>query len=195
MKDLCRSCYHSWVAVLPLPVVVLAVMMTAPASLASVPSAAGGLSWAAGEKAALASSGSKTRRRDPFVVPSRVKVEPKAEIKPKTSPVPAIESRLSEYRNLVRQAAATGGVAPDKLSPYLVEELTVTGIFRTSAGYGAFVMAEPTKLTFFVRPGMRTYDGAVKEVTPTGVRFVKNIRYDDGSVRQQLEFRALRSGK
>ncbi len=193
MKDLCRSCYHSWVAILPLPVVALLAVIAAPASLASASSAARTLTWAA----KAAPSGSKARRRDPFVVPSRVKVEPKAEAKkePKTLPVPAVESRLSEYRSLVRQAAATGGVAPDKLSPYLVEELTVTGIFRTSAGYGAFVMAEPTKLTFFVRPGMRTYDGAIKEVTPTGVRFVKNIRYDDGSVRQQLEFRALRSGK
>jgi hypothetical protein len=42
---------------------------------------------------------------------------------------------------------------------------------------------------------MRTYDGVVKEITPTGVRFVKSIRYDDGSVRQTEEFRALRSGK
>ena len=50
-------------------------------------------------------------------------------------------------------------------------------------------------VTFFARVGMQTYDGVVKEITPTGVKFVKKVRYDDGSVRQTEEFRALRSGK
>jgi hypothetical protein len=138
------------------------------------------------------------KRRDPFVVPSRIKFEPpKTEIKKVPKPIgpPGMETRLGEYRNLVRAASLSGQPAPDKLSPYLAEDFTVTGIFRDSNGYGAFVLAGPTKLTFFARPGMRTYDGVVKEVTPTGVRFAKSIRYDDGSVRQVEEFRALRNGK
>jgi hypothetical protein len=142
-------------------------------------------------------SPSPAKRRDPFVVPSRVKREPKIEVKkgPLPVPAPSVDARLTEYRSAVRAASATGRSAPDKLSPYLVDELTVTGIFRNSAGYGAFVAAGPTKMTFFVRAGMRTYDGLVKEVTPTGVKFVKNTRFDDGSTRQTEEFRALRSGK
>lgn len=139
-------------------------------------------------------------RRDPFVVPARIKFEPpKVEIKKEPKPIspPGMETRLTEYRNLVRAASLNGQAAPDKLklSPYLAEEFTVTGIFGNSGGYGAFLLAGPTKLTFFARVGMQTYDGVIKEITPTGVRFVKNIRYDDGSVRQTEEFRALRSGK
>jgi len=139
-------------------------------------------------------------RRDPFVVPARIKFEPpKVEIKKEPKPIspPGMETRLTEYRNLVRAASLNGQAAPDKLklSPYLSEDFTVTGIFRDSAGYGAFLLAGPTKLTLFARVGMQTYDGVIKEITPTGVRFVKNIRYDDGSVRQTEEFRALRSGK
>lgn len=138
------------------------------------------------------------RARDPFVVPSRVKREPKVPVKrePLPIPAPAIESRLSAYRDLVRLAAASSAQpAPDKLSPYLTEELTVTGIFRDSQGYGAFVAAEPTKLTFFVRPGMRTHDGIVREVLPTGIKVSRTTRYDDGSARQTEEFRALRKEK
>ena len=140
----------------------------------------------------------QTKRRDPFVVPSRVKREPpKVEIKkvPQPIPAPGMDGRLTEYRNLVRASSTTGQAPPDKLSPYLVEELTVTGIFRTGEGYGAFVVAGPTRLTFFARPGMRTYDGIVKEIAPNGVRFARSVRYDDGSVRQSEEFRALRSAK
>jgi|GEM_PF-3231020 len=139
----------------------------------------------------------QTKRRDPFVVPSRVKREAKVEIKKTPQPVtpPGVEARLTDYRNLVRSTQTTGQGAPDKLSPYLIDELTVTGIYRTSAGYGAFIVAGPTKLTFFGRPGMRTFDGLIKEITPTGVKFVRNTRFDDGSVRQAEEFRALRSGK
>lgn len=150
------------------------------------------------EENGAAISTNRQKPRDPFVVPSRVKREPKVAVKkePRPVPVPDIESRLTNYRTLVR-AAANGGVqtVPDKTSPYLVEELTVTGIFRDAQGYGAFIAAEPTKLTFFARPGMRTHDGIIKEVLPTGVKFIRTIRFDDGTVRQSEEFRALRSLK
>lgn len=137
-------------------------------------------------------------RRDPFVVPVRVKAEPpKVEIKKEPKPIspPGMETRLTEYRNQVRATSLSGQAAPDKLSPYLIEDFTITGIFKDSAGYGAFMQAGPTKLTFFARVGMRTYDGVVKEITPAGVKFVKNVPYDDGSVRQSETFHALRSGK
>ena len=137
------------------------------------------------------------KARDPFVVPARIKFEPPKEVKKEPKPIspPSMETRLSEYRNSVRMASINGQAAPDKLSAYLVEELTITGTFRDSKGDGAFVLAGPTKLTFFARVGMRTHDGVIKEVTPTGIKFVKKIPYDDGSVRQVEEFRALRSGK
>lgn len=150
------------------------------------------------EENGSAISTSRQKPRDPFVVPARVKREPKVVVKkePQPMPVPGIETRLTAYRDLVRAASAgSRQAAPDKLSPYVIDELTITGIFRDGEGYGAFVAAEPTKLTFFVRPGMRTHDGVVKEVLPTGVKFSRTTRYDDGSVRQSEEFRALRKEK
>jgi ABC-type transport system substrate-binding protein len=150
------------------------------------------------EEDGAAVSTSRPKVRDPFVVPSRVKREPKVPVKrePRPVPAPGIESRLTAYRDLVRASSASSALpAPDKLSPYLVEELTVTGIFRDSGGYGAFVAADPTKLTFFVRPGMRTHDGVVREILPTGIKFSRATRYDDGTVRQTEEFRALRKEK
>jgi ABC-type transport system substrate-binding protein len=167
------------------------------AGKAAQPSGNAGSAASAEEEGAAVST-SRPKVRDPFVVPSRVKREPKVPVKrePRPVPAPGIESRLTSYRDLVRASAASSAVAqPDKLSPYLVEELTITGIFRDSQGYGAFVAADPTKLTFFVRPGMRTHDGVVKEVLPTGIKFSRTTRYDDGTVRQTEEFRALRKEK
>ena len=139
----------------------------------------------------------QTKSRDPFVVPSRVKREPKVVVKKEPQPIapPSLEERLQAYRGSVRAAASVGQSVPDKLSPYLIEELNITGIYRNGDGYGAFVAASPTRLTFFARTGMKTHDGVVKEVTPTGIKFVKTVRFDNGSTRQTEEFRPLRPAK
>lgn len=136
------------------------------------------------------------RRRDPFVIPTRVRKEPpKLKVTKEAQPVlpPGAEMRMAEYRSLVRQASLTSQPAPSVLSPYLIEELTINGIFKTGEGFGAFVVEgiSSKRMTLFARPGMRTYDGIVKEITPTGVRFVRNIRYDDGKVMQREVFVAL----
>lgn len=136
------------------------------------------------------------RRRDPFVIPTRVRKElPKPKVTKEAQPVlpPGAEMRLAEYRSLMRQASLTSQPAPSVLSPYLIEELTINGIFKTGEGFGAFVVegVSSKRMTLFARPGMRTYDGIVREVTPTGVRFIKNIRYDDGRVMQREVFVAL----
>jgi hypothetical protein len=38
---------------------------------------------------------------------------------------------------------------------------------------------------------MKTYDGVIKEIAPTGVRFVKNVRFDNGNVSQTEIFLPL----
>ena len=136
------------------------------------------------------------RRRDPFVIPSRVKKDqPKPKVTREPQPVlpPGADMRMAEYRSTVRMAAMSNQPAPSVLSPYLIEELTINGIFKTGEGFGAFVVegVSARRMTLFARPGLRTYDGVVKEITPTGVRFVKNIRYDDGRVMQKEMFVAL----
>lgn len=137
--------------------------------------------------------GTKTRRRDPFVVPGRVKREPpkpKVSKDPQPIMIPGIEMRMTEYRNQVRQASLSNRQGPGSLSPYLIEELTINGIFKTSEGFGAFVVegVSSKRMTLFARPGMKTYDGVVSEVTPEGVRFVRHIRYDNGTTLQRELF-------
>ncbi len=144
----------------------------------------------------FAESGSQVRRRDPFIVPSRVirrEVPRKVVMVPQPVLTPGGDLRLSEYRSRVREDARIGRPAPSALSPYLIEELTVNGIFKTSAGYGAFVIegVSSKKMTLFARQGMKTYDGVIKEISPTGVRFVKNIRFDNGDLRQTEIFLPL----
>lgn len=143
-----------------------------------------------------ASEAATGRRRDPFVIPNRIKKEPpKPKVTREPQPVltPGAEMRMAEYRSTVRMAAMNRQPAPSVLSPYLIEELTINGIFKTGEGFGAFVVegVSTKRMTLFARPGMRTYDGVVKEITPTGVRFVKNIRYDDGRMMQKEMFVAL----
>jgi hypothetical protein len=148
------------------------------------------------DEVAASEPATRTGRRDPFVIPTRVKKEPpKPKVTKEPQPIlpPGAEMRLAEYRSLVRQASLSNQSAPSVLSPYLIEELTINGIFRTGTGYGAFVVegVSSKKMTLFARPGMKTYDGLVKEVTPNGVRFVKSVRFDNGAIQQREIFAPL----
>jgi hypothetical protein len=50
------------------------------------------------------------------------------------------------------------------LTQYLVAELDVIGVFRDEHGPGAFVRAQPTGTTFFVRRGARCFNGEVLRI-------------------------------
>lgn len=138
-------------------------------------------------------------RRDPFLVPSKVIRPPKivkpvvVKPEPKPIPPPSIDNRMNDYKKLVRDYYEGRNAEPDKLAPYLIDELTVTGIFQNREGYGAFVVESATQKqqTFFARSGWKTFDGYIKEILPTGVKFLKTVRLDNGTVRQVEEFRAL----
>ena len=137
-------------------------------------------------------------QRDPFLVPSKILREPKpVKVVKKLEPLPVappnIEARVTDYKKLVRDYLEGRSVEPSKTAPYLIDELSITGIFRNEEGYGAFVVETATQKQqiFFARAGWQTYDGQIKEVLPTGVKFIKKTRLDNGTVRQTEEFRAL----
>ncbi len=142
----------------------------------------------------------RTNVRDPFVVPTRV-IKPPVQIKlpkpkpPEPQPIPAaaVDVRFGSYKDLVRGAANGRNPEPSKLSPYLNEELTVAGIFRTEDGYGAFISESATskQQTFFARVGWATNDGVIEDITPNGVKFKKFVKYNNGTVKQSEEFRAF----
>ncbi len=144
-------------------------------------------------------SATSPARRDPFLVPAKLIRPPKivkpvvVKPEPKPLPPPSLDNRMTDYKKLVRDYYEGRSVEPGKLAPYLIDELAVTGIFQNQGGYGAFVAESATQKqqTFFARAGWKTFDGYIKEILPTGVKFVKIVRLDNGTVRQVEEFRAL----
>ena len=143
---------------------------------------------------------SRSSVRDPFVVPTRV-IKPPVVVKlpkpvpPAPQPIPAatVEVRFSSYKDLARGFINGRNPEPSKLAPYLIEELTVSGIFKTEEGFGAFITETATakQQTFFARVGWSTHDGIIEDITPNGVKFKKIVKYNNGTVKQIDEFRAF----
>lgn len=142
------------------------------------------------------------KQHDPFFNPVKyvpppkpVKIEKPKPPEPKPIAAPSIETRVDAYKNQLRQYLNGAGPEPSKISPYLIEELTITGVFRTEEGTGAFVVETATRnqQTYFAKTGWQTHDGYIKEILSNGVRFVKTVRYDNGTVKQVEEFRPLPS--
>ena len=145
-------------------------------------------------------SATSATRRDPFLVPAKLiripkipKPVPPPKPEPKPISAPSIDNRMSDHKKLLRDYYEGRNAEPGKLAPYLIDELAVTGVFQNEDGYGAFVVESITQKqqTFFARTGWKTYDGYIKEILPTGVKFIKIVRLDNGTVRQTEEFRAL----
>ncbi len=138
--------------------------------------------------------------RDPFVVPTRV-IKPPAVVKlpkpippaPQPLPTEPVAVRFSSYKDLVRGSMSGRNPEPSKLTPYLTEELTVSGIFKTDEGLGAFITETATdkQQTFFARVGWTTHDGIIEDITPNGVKFKKTVKYNNGTVKQTEEFRVF----
>ena len=77
---------------------------------------------------------------------------------------PTVDMRRAEYRQMVDQARTRDLAEPEPVTQYLVSELDVMGVFRDERGYGAFVRAQPTGTTLFVRNGARCYNGEVTRI-------------------------------
>lgn len=149
--------------------------------------------------------------RDPFAKASYMKVKPPATGVSKGSnsgtavPVnygpPAIEARIEYYKRQREAAAASGSVLPKVTSVLTLNEMAVTGIFKTPRGYAAMVEATPIKLSYTIYPGEKFFDGqlvAVEEnrlvfrkVTKTGpnkfVASVENKPLQQYTTKAQIE--------
>jgi hypothetical protein len=136
-------------------------------------------------------------QRDPFEKPGYAKPKPTAQpgmkigkdgklVKADDWSVPSIEQRIDYYKRLRAAAAANGTSIPKVTSVLTLNEMSVTGIFRTPRGYAAMVEATPIKLSYTIYPGEKFFDGqlvAVEEnqlvfrrVTKTGKdKFVSSV--------------------
>jgi hypothetical protein len=133
------------------------------------------------------------QQRDPFTKPVvRIKnnkvtvgLIPKAKpAGPTMVGAPPIQSRIDGYRAVRQRCAELGVACPKPTSVLTLDEMQVTGIFRTPRGYAAMVEASPLtpKLSYTIYPGEKFYDGQLIAIEDTRLIFRRTTQMSDGKV-------------
>lgn len=141
-------------------------------------------------------------QRDPFVKPAfaRERVQrggtgsgiKKAPAEITRNGPPAIEQRIEYYKRQREQAAINGQPLPKVTSVLTLDEMAVTGIFKTPRGYAAMVEATPIKLSYTIYPGERFFDGQLVAVEENRLVFRKVTKLSNGKFIASVENKALR---
>ncbi len=105
---------------------------------------------------------------------------------------PSAEARINYFRQVREQAALNGMPLPKPTSVMLLDELSVTGIFRTPRGYAAIVKVEPINLSYTIYPGERFFDGQLVAVEENRLVFRKVTKWSTGKFVSSVENKALR---
>jgi hypothetical protein len=104
---------------------------------------------------------------------------------------PDIESRI-EYFKRMREAAATNGTPMPKVTSVLtLNEMAVTGIFKTPRGYAAMVEATPIKLSYTIYPGEKFFDGQLVAVEENRLVFRRVSKVGEGKFVATVENKPL----
>lgn len=104
---------------------------------------------------------------------------------------PAIQARIDYYKK-VREAAVANGSAPPKVTSVLtLNEMAVTGIFKTPRGYAAMVEATPIKLSYTIYPGEKFFDGQLVAVEENRLVFRKVTKVGEGKFVASVENKPL----
>jgi hypothetical protein len=106
---------------------------------------------------------------------------------------PTIQMRIERYR-AQKLAAANAHVAPPKpTSVLLLNEMQVTGIFRTPRGFAAMIEATPIKLSYVIYPGESFFDGQLVAIEETRLVFRRDTVWTDGRRDKTVETKSLRA--
>lgn len=132
----------------------------------------------------------------PSSAPSNKPPKPKDE-KPKPPPVgpilaPDINARINHYKNERQRAAENGLPLPKVTSVLTLDEMAITGIFRTPRGYAAMVEAKPIKLSYTIYPGEKFFDGQLVAIEENRLVFRKVTKMSNGKFIASVENKALR---
>ncbi len=139
--------------------------------------------------------------RDPFVkykpVARRAPGARKAADKPAPPPVtvvaaPGLQQRIDGYKSLKVAAMNAQQPAPKPVTALLLNEVAVTGIFRTPRGYAAMVEATPINLSYVIYPGEMFYDGQLVAVEEDRLVFRRETKYSNGKSELGVEMKPLR---
>lgn len=134
---------------------------------------------------------------DPFCKPSYERKKSPGESSSKPSgpmvvPAPSIESRIEYYKEMRERAAVNGQPIPKVTSVLLLDEMSVTGIFKTPRGYAAMVEATPINLSYTIYPGERFFDGQLVAVEENKLVFRKVTKWSNDKFITSVENKALR---
>lgn len=128
--------------------------------------------------------------RDPF---KRYEQPPhKARAVPAKLDVPSIQVRIDRYRSQKMAAAGAHLPPPKPTTALLLNEIQVTGIFRTPRGWAAMVEATPIKLSYVIYPGENFFDGQLVAIEETRLVFRRDIVWTDGHKEKSVEIKPLR---
>ena len=130
------------------------------------------------------------RTRDPRVSVPGKKGGPGAT--PVDFSVPGIERRIEFYKRQRESAAVAGQPLPKVTTVLTLDELAVTGIFRTPRGYAAMVEATPIKLSYTIYPGDKFFDGQLVAVEENRLVFRRVTKVGAGKFVSSVENKALR---
>ncbi|HEY6047117.1 MAG TPA: hypothetical protein VIU65_10980 [Pyrinomonadaceae bacterium] len=154
---------------------------------------AGGLTIvsAQGQKPAEKQKASVRRGgRDPFKKYEVIVRPPRATTKLEAPP---IQVRIERYRAQKMAAAAAHVTPPKPTTALLLNEMLVTGIFRTPRGWAAMVEATPIKLSYVVYPGESFFDGQLVAIEEGRLVFRRDIVWADGRREKNVEIKQLRT--
>lgn len=86
--------------------------------------------------------------------------------------------RRDPFKSLLvaSEVAELRGPRPDGIPGLLIDELVITGIFRTDAGYVAQVQSAESEKSFLVKQGDQLYDGDVVRVTDNEIVFKQIVQ-------------------
>jgi hypothetical protein len=127
--------------------------------------------------------------------PSSNPTDPKTPEKPKGPVVvvpPTIEQRINYYKAMREQAALNGLPIPKVTSVLILNEMSITGIFRTPRGYAAMVEAKPINLSYTIYPGEKFFDGQLVAVEENRLIFRKVTKMSNNKFISTVENKTLR---
>lgn len=106
--------------------------------------------------------------------------------------VPPIQDRIEYYKRLRETAVLNGQEIPKVTSVLTLDELSVTGIFRTPRGFAAMVEAKPIKLSYTIYPGEKFFDGQLVAIEENRLIFRKITKMSNNTFVTTVENKALR---
>ena len=105
---------------------------------------------------------------------------------------PTIEARIDYYKRIRQEAAINGQPLPKVTSVLLVNEMTVSGVFKTPRGYAAIVEATPIKLSYTIYPGEKFFDGQLVAVEENRLVFRRVTKWSNNKFVSSVENKPLR---